>query len=105
MIEFKKIDKRYKAGHHYKYIIKFSIRRGSSLTVGDSIKKFNEVRQWCIDTWGMSCEVDDAWAMIDVEKNGIDYPVWCWLNDRTYGNRLIYLKTDKEYMLAQLRWN
>jgi hypothetical protein len=96
MITFKKIDRRYNGGTIYQYMI--SVNGSHNLI--EEIKTFNEIREWCEVTWGRSCELHDAWAW------GVphDYPIWTWANDSKDSKRAIYLKTDKEYMLAKLRW-
>lgn len=96
MIKFKKIDRRYNGGNIYQYMIETN---GSPYNLIVEIKTFNEIRKWCEATWGYSYELHDAWA------HGEDYPIWTWANDsKSDKKRAIYLKTDKEYMLAKLRW-
>ena len=112
MITFKKIDRRYNGGNVYQYMLSVNNSRNPI----ESIRTFNEVRQWCQDTWGPSYELHDAWAWSmpkswawnvsgDWRPVSIgDWPNWAWANDSKDEKRVIYLKTDKEYMLAKLRW-
>lgn len=109
MITFKKIDKRYNGGNIYQYMILVdSFGHGSNVR---AIKEFNELRKWCQDTWGPSYELHDAWALNRDEDWPLwtayndHWPLWTWANDSKDSKRAIYLKTDKEYMLAKLRWN
>lgn len=94
MITFKKIDKRYNGGNIYQYMILVNY----SHDLIDEIRTFNEIRKWCESIWGYSYELHDAWA------HGADWPIWTWANDSKDKKRAIYLKTDKECMLAKLRW-
>jgi|688.fasta_scaffold419974_4 hypothetical protein len=93
IITFKKIDRRYNGGNIYQYMIETH-----GMNSRDQIKTFNEIRQWCEVIWGRSYELHDAWAHDE------DWPIWAWANDSKDSKRAIYLKTDKEYMLAKLRW-
>jgi len=93
MITFKKIDRRYNGGSIYRYMISVNSRDPI-----EEIKTFNEIRKWCESIWGDSYELHDAWA------HGSDWPIWTWANDSKDKKRAIYLKTDKECMLAKLRW-
>ena len=95
MITFKKIDKRYNGGTIYQYMILVNSRN-----LIEEIRTFNEIRKWCESIWGYSYELHDAWAWEVLH----DYPLWTWANDSKDSKRAIYLKTDKEYMLAKLRW-
>lgn len=103
MIEFKKIDRRYNGGNVYRYmlLVKVSFGTGGTGTEITAIKEFNELRKWCQDTWGHSYELHDAWVRSVHE----DWPSWVWANDSKDSKRAIYLRTDKEYMLAKLRWS
>lgn len=95
MITFKKIDRRYNGGTIYRYMILVNSR-----DLIEEIRTFNEIRKWCESIWGYSYELHDAWAWEVLH----DYPLWTWANDSKDSKRAIYLKTDKEYMLAKLRW-
>jgi hypothetical protein len=102
MITFKKIDRRYNGGNWYKYMVSFTHDSlGYVGAVAETIQEFNQVRQWCIDTWGPSCELHDAWAISPTSG----YPIWAWETDNSKGKRAIYLKTEQECILAKLRWN
>lgn len=90
---FKKIDRRYNGGNIYRYMIEIN-----GFDSRAQIEEFNEIRKWCEINWGRSYELHDAW----IHDN--DWPVWAWANDSKDSRRSIYLKTDKEYMLAKLRW-
>lgn len=96
MITFKKIDRRYNGGTIYQYMLLVNSRN-----LIEEIRTFNKIRQWCESIWGYSYELHDAWAWEDLLH---DYPLWTWANDSKDKKRAIYLKTDKEYMLAKLRW-
>ena len=109
MITFKKIDRRYKGGSIYRYMV-FITDTVDTTNRSKKIKMFNEIRQWCQDTWGPSYELHDAWALNRDEDWPLwtayndHWPLWTWANDSKDEKRVIYLKTDKEYVLAKLRW-
>lgn len=101
MIKIKKIDKRWKGGDLYLYMIHNPGHSIYDYTKTTRVKKFNEIRDWCHTTWGPSCEVDDVGILFDDEST---YPAWSWTFDAKEGVRRIYFRTEKEYMLAKLRW-
>lgn len=91
---FKKIDRRYKGGGIYQYMLLVNSRN-----LIEEIRTFNEIRKWCESIWGDSYELHDVWA-----SPSNDYPLWTWANNSKDKKRAIYLKSDKQYMLAKLRW-
>lgn len=70
----------------------------------DNSTKFNEIRTWCWETFGPSCELD-IW-------NDLDRPTdtrnekWAW--DRGQYNKsfrcVVYLQSDKELNWFKLRF-
>ena len=56
---------------------------------------FFEVRNWCWETWGPSCELE-FW---DAKKN----PAWAW--NLTEFELKIYLTGDKEASWFTLKWS
>lgn len=86
-MRLKKLDRRMNGYGDFKYSTKF--RR---LSQGDL---FFEVRNWCWETWGPSCELE-FW---DVNKN----PAWAWA--MTEFEIKIYLTGDKEASWFTLKWS
>jgi hypothetical protein len=95
MIEVKKLDKRNKGCDQFKYYI-----RTNGLT-GPQV--FHEIREWCWQTWGSSKEIfewlNDQNRLTPVSCQNAH---WTWQNDDYY--RRIYLRTDQEYTMFNLRW-
>ena len=60
--------------------------------------KYLEVRNWCWEQWGPSCEFEH-WAVID--KSEVN-PAWAW-DSREYDMR-IYLGADQQVSWYILRW-
>lgn len=68
----------------------------------ERINDFLEVRKWCWDTLGNSCE-RDHW--LELHKKGLGNDLnqrWCWQTD--FGNFKIYLRTEKEANWFKLKW-
>lgn len=82
----KKLDKRHKGYSQFKYSVDFSWREKT---------KFCEVRNWCWEQWGPSCEINIAEEL--AEK-----PNWCWLFDDWRCR--IYFISEKEYQWFILKW-
>ena len=81
----KKLDFRYNGGHHFKYCIDFTFKQGDD---------FVNLRNWCWETWGPSCEL----KFLKLE----DSKPWGWIVD-SYRNRL-YFRDDAEINWVKLRW-
>jgi len=81
-----KLDGRYSGVRHWQYAVEF---------YGDMAKMF-EVRNWCWEIWGASCE-REYWT-----KDPNPNQHWSWQCDK-YGKR-IYFKTDAEASMYLLRF-
>jgi len=73
--------------HDYRY---------STTFIRNNIEKFLEVREWCWEQWGPSCEYEFVY------KKQFK-PVWCWISDH-HGRYRILLETDKETAWYVLKW-
>lgn len=60
------------------------------------IQKFIEIRNWCWEQWGPSCELN-FWYKIQSPN-----PKWAWLMDE-WRTRL-YFGSDKEAQWFHLKW-
>jgi hypothetical protein len=69
-MRFKKQDRRNIGINDFKYKVTF--------VDSYEVDLFNEVRNWCWDQWGPSCELD-FWYKAKPEFRN---PVWCWLVDQ-----------------------
>lgn len=94
-MKLKKLDRRMNGYGDFKY--------GVDLWTVDS-KEFMEVRQWCWETFGPSCELD-IWEYLDRPGDSRN-PSWAW--DRgTYNKNfrcIVYLATDVEASHFTLKW-
>jgi hypothetical protein len=81
----KKLDRRMKGYGEFKYTAQFTLREKD---------QFCDMREWCWNQWGASCEFD-FWSNT---KN----PTWCWISDQ-YRIQL-YFSSDKEYQWFLLKW-
>lgn len=87
-MKLKKLDARNKGYGQFVYMVSFHCLRDK--------QKFCEVRNWCWQQWGTSCELDLYSAVTNKSES------WSWLVDEYRMN--IYLTTDKEYQWFLLRW-
>jgi hypothetical protein len=65
-----------------------------------SSRDFQAVREWAWSTYGPSMERDWAQSIVHVDKNDL---IWAW--DTEHGNKRLYLKSDAELTLFQLKFN
>ncbi len=86
-----KIDRRMNGYGKFKYLVKFSI-------YGQSLEKFIDIRNWCWDQWGPSCELD-FYGKENLEKN----PAWCWAVHEFECK--IYLTGEPEASWFLLKWS
>lgn len=84
-----KLDRRYAGSQDFKYYVNFN-----KLVEGNS---FIEVRNWCWEQWGPSCELD-LWYRVGQNGN----PAWCWMSD-DWKTRICF-RSDKEYSWFILKW-
>lgn len=95
-MKFKKLDRRMNGYGDFTYAVDFA-----SSPMG---AKFNDVRQWCWETFGPSCELD-IWDVLD-RPDDVRNERWAW--DRGQYNKtwrcIIYLATDQEANWFKLRW-
>ena len=103
-ITVKKTDKRYTGSDIFGYVVDIN---NSSFPViynkfskGQKLKKFQDVRNWCIETWGMSCEREHYLHLLTDEVAVNTH--WCWHTE--FYDAKIYLRTDKEANWFKLKW-
>ncbi len=102
MLTIRKTDKRFTGSDKFKYVV--DIRTNSPGLVNSRIvklNKFHEIRDWCITTWGMSCE-REHWLTIDAIDNSNLNTHWCWHTE--FYDAKIYLASDKEVTWFKLKW-
>jgi hypothetical protein len=103
----KKTDKRYTGHEHFKYVVDV-VMPYAPFIQGKPVNRrqqrigfYHEVRKWCVDTWGMSCE-REHWLTLQETGDPNINSHWCWhteLNDLK-----IYLTSEKEANWFKLRW-
>lgn len=97
---FTKLDGRYTGYPVFKYSMEilgpYDVKRF------ERIEMFNEMRDWCEETWGKSIERDDYLLLIDFPTKMQLNPAWCWHN-RDYQLK-IFLRDKEERTWAELRW-
>lgn len=98
--QFTKLDGRFTGYPDFKYTLEmvgpYDVKRHFR------IEAFNEMRDWCEDTWGKSIERDDYLLLQNYETDIQLNPAWCWHN-RDFQLK-IYLKDKEEKVWAELRW-
>ena len=85
-MKIKKLDKRHTGHGTYKFLVEFN---------SNQFEKFFEARNWCWETWGPGCEVENT-HKVTHER------LWAWQYNEW--NTRIYLATDKEANWWKLRW-
>jgi hypothetical protein len=96
-MKFKKLDRRMNGYGDFTYGIDFTSRELAG-------PAFDEVRQWCWESFGPSTELD-IWEVRDRPEDTRN-DKWAW--DRGQYNKswrcIIYLATEKEANWFKLRW-
>jgi hypothetical protein len=112
MKSFGKTDSRHTGSTHFKYYVNVSRAKTSqsikwrqtfiySETTADILTEFNEFRNWCSETWGMSCERTAYLTLLSADPSKVN-PHWCWHTE--FDNMKIYFRSEKEVEWAKLRW-
>lgn len=93
------LDNRFTGYKHFRYRVK---------TLGDYTVRYStfiDIRTWCWDTWGSSCERDILIELADRDEGFLR--LWSWHTER-YNKRFadvyIYLASDAELSLFELKW-
>lgn len=86
-MKVKKLDRRMSGHGDFARCVDFS---------GKEYSRFIEIRNWCWDQWGPSCEYN-FWCRISNPN-----PAWCWLTDEW--RTRIYFTSDKEAQWYHLKW-
>lgn len=89
-MQVKRLTRQYNGHTHFKWLV--------VCTGTNELQQRQELsgwREWCWSTWGPSREL--LWA-----KTADSVPVWAW--DTEHGHRRLYLKSDAELALFQLKF-
>ena len=99
----KRTDKRHTGNQSWQYLViveKLPSTLYGGPTMTQKAKFLNELREWCWQTYGPSCELE-LWLALpedSVSKN----EHWCWHTN--YNNYKIYLRTEKEANWFKIKW-
>jgi hypothetical protein len=85
-----KLDKRFNGHRDFKYCAEFVGRKP------DVVNQYIDVRTWCWDQWGPSCELD-VWHI--ATNRNLKY---CWTHDQ-YNTR-VFFATEAEFSWFLLKW-
>ena len=89
--KLQKLDNRHNGSGRFAYRIEFS-----------KITQFNQVREWCWDTWGSSCELVEAYDESFMSPKELD---WCWRYDEHPRGLFLYFKSYNEASVYSLKWS
>lgn len=87
-MKINKLDSRYNGYDLFKYGIDFK---------SSELHKFCEIREWCWQQFGPSCELD-----IFRQNPNSRYQDWAWLRDST--RTRLYFMSEKELQWFLLKW-
>ena len=94
-LSLEKLDGRHKGLNRLKYRV---------FVTGDKTTKFQnfcQVRQWCWETWGPSCERE---IFLSLGQDNIGSIDWAWHYDEKFNYCYIYLAGPKQLELFTLKW-
>lgn len=101
--EIIKLDGRFAGFDKFKYRVQFvkPPYNSQSLTFWETeiYNNFCKVRNWCIETYGSACERDMLQYVSINETNQ-----WAWHVNLNNKDLYIYLQSDKELALLQLKF-
>jgi hypothetical protein len=86
----KRLTKQYNGYGHFKFLI-----QPTAFNIVTNRHHLAEWREWCWETWGPGREL--LWSV-----TGTPDAVWSW--DTEHGHYRIYLKSDAELVLFQLKF-
>lgn len=107
-IKIRKTDARFTGSDLFHYVADVTAERYAIPVIGSlparmtkRLTDFNEVRAWCIQTWGMSCERS---IYLDIAKTDTSSLNTHWTWHTEFGETKIYMATDKEVNWFKLKW-
>ncbi len=105
-ISIRKTDKRFTGSDVLRYVVDIKVAYSVPMINGTGrktirLKKFQEVRQWCIDTFGMSCERDHYLHLLTSDPDSVNSR-WCWHTE--FHDTKIYFASEKEANWFKLKW-
>lgn len=102
-VTIKRTDKRHTGNLFWQYVVIIDRRPTTVFGKPSMIQRtqdLNEIRNWCWETYGSSCELE-RWLDIPDESVGKNEH-WCWHTN--FDNWKIYLRTEKEANWFKLKW-
>lgn len=87
----KKLTRQWNGHAHFKWVIQCDICDENA-----NRRELSAWREWCWKTWGPSREL--LWATTTCN------PIPCWAWDTEFRHRRLYLKSDAELTLFQLKF-
>jgi hypothetical protein len=96
-VNIKKLDARFAGFPRFKYRVAIKPAEQYS-TTEQRIRAFHLFRDWCIESFGMSCERDD-YITLKTPYN----PHWAWHYDTYAANRYFYF-TESGVEWVKLKW-
>lgn len=105
-LTIRKTDKRFTGYQKFNFVVDVKIPyvptiNGNASSRMIKLKKFQEIRDWCISVWGMSCEREHWLTIEEIDNTGLNAH-WCWHSE--FYDAKIYLATEKEANWFKLRW-
>ena len=107
-IKIRKTDARFTGSELFHYVADVVAERynipvigGLQVRLSKRLTDFNEVRAWCIQTWGMSCERSSYLEIAKTDASNLNTH-WAWHTE--FGETKIYMTTDKEVNWFKLKW-
>ena len=99
-LKLEKLDGRHKGYGPFKY------RIWVNGPASDRIWNFTDLREWCWQVWGSSCERDIYMFGYYNQDQKIQNEHWAWHYDRDArsGNLFIYLTNDEALSFFKLKW-
>ena len=105
MLKVTKLDRRHNGYNVFKYIVEVNIPFNSGRD--QRMAKFKELRAWLWENFGPGCELD--YVKLDFHRDRKpgeqigSVERWAW--QTSHGEERLYLKTDAEMSLLQLKWS
>ena len=112
-IKIKRTDSRYTGHQCFKYVVTIVVTRDyvhwpfkPDCKIMVAVSEFLLLRDWCVKTWGMSCERDYYLLYLDFNDPGAPpapiNPHWAWHSENK--QLKIYLTSDNELEWFKLKW-
>lgn len=95
------LDKRHTGNRYFSYLA-VPLWQPNDTSI-DKVDAIRQMRQWCWETFGPSCEYKE-YAVLAGNGRAVNQR-WCWISESFNNEPRILIKNEEDYTWFVLRWS